>query len=132
MCQYVDDLAASGNPLRDDELVAYLLAGLDEEFNPVLTAVVARVDPITPSGLYSQLLSFEHHTSLQSHSSPGGSSSAMAASHGRGLSGGRGFGAPSHGQSWFFWQLQQQLIIPAPVLALWEDWSYDQEMLVQI
>jgi hypothetical protein len=94
---YVDDLAASGSPLRDDELVAYLLAGLDEEFNLVFTAVVARVYPITPSELYSQLLSFEHYTSLQPHSSPGGSSSVVAASCGRGLFGGRGFGAPSRG-----------------------------------
>jgi hypothetical protein len=97
MCQYADDLAASDNPLRDDELVAYLLAGIDEEFNPVFTAVVARVDPITLSELYSQLLSFEHHTSLLSHNSPGSLSSAMAASCGRGLSGGRGFSAPSRG-----------------------------------
>jgi hypothetical protein len=59
MCHYIDDLAASGNPLRDDELVAYLLAGLDEGFNPVFTTIVAQVDPISPSELYAQLLSFE-------------------------------------------------------------------------
>ena len=64
MCTYADELVASGAPLRDDELVAYILAGLNEDFNPVFTAVVARVDPIKPSELYSQLLSFEHHTNL--------------------------------------------------------------------
>jgi hypothetical protein len=42
MCQYVDDLAASENPLRDDELIAYLLVGLDEEYNLVFTSVVTR------------------------------------------------------------------------------------------
>jgi hypothetical protein len=41
MCHYVDDLAASRNPLHDDELVTYLLAGLDEDFNLVFTAIVA-------------------------------------------------------------------------------------------
>ena len=98
MSSYADDLAASGSPLRDDELVAYLLAGLDEEYNPIFTAVVARVDPVTPDELYSQLLSFEQHTALQSNNS-GGSSSAMAASRSGGLSGGRGFGGPSRGTS---------------------------------
>jgi hypothetical protein len=42
MCQYADELAAIGAPLRDDELIAYLLAGLDEDYNPVFTAVVAQ------------------------------------------------------------------------------------------
>jgi hypothetical protein len=52
MCHYADELAASGTALRDDELVSYLLAGLDEDYNSVFTAVVARADPITPSDLY--------------------------------------------------------------------------------
>jgi hypothetical protein len=59
MTQFADELATSGTPLRDDELIAYLLAGLDEDYNPVFTAIVARVDPISPSELYAQLLSFE-------------------------------------------------------------------------
>jgi hypothetical protein len=49
MCQFVDNLAASGTPLHEDELVAYLLAGLDEDYNPIFTIVVARVDSISPS-----------------------------------------------------------------------------------
>jgi hypothetical protein len=50
MCHFANELAVSGAALRDDELVAYLLGGLDidEDFNPVFTAMVARVDPITP------------------------------------------------------------------------------------
>jgi uncharacterized membrane protein YgcG len=102
MCHYVDELAAIGAPLRNDELITYVLTGLDEDYNPVFTAIVARTDPITPSELYSQLLSFEQHTSLQEHSSSGGSSSAMAASHGCGSSGGRGRSSRS-------WLLQLRL-----------------------
>jgi hypothetical protein len=64
MCQYVDEIAAIGASLHDDELVTYILVGLDEYYNPVFTAVVARTDPINPSELYAQLLSFEQHTSL--------------------------------------------------------------------
>jgi hypothetical protein len=37
MCQYTDELAAMGAPLHNDELIAYLLAGLDEEYNSVFT-----------------------------------------------------------------------------------------------
>jgi hypothetical protein len=92
MCQFVGDLATFvGAPLRDDELVAHLLAGLDEDFNPVFTTMVAQVDPITPSELYAQLLSFEQHTNLQAHHPPSASSPAMVASRGRGSSGGCGF-----------------------------------------
>jgi hypothetical protein len=86
MCQYADDLAASGTPLCDDELVAYLLTGLDEGYNSIFTSVVGCIDPIPPSELYSHLLSFEQHTSLQGQSSQGDSMSAMSASHG-----GRGY-----------------------------------------
>jgi hypothetical protein len=59
MSQYVDDLTASDSLLHDDEFVAYLLVGLDEEYNPVFTAIVTRVDPISPIDLYAQLLSFK-------------------------------------------------------------------------
>jgi hypothetical protein len=53
MSLFVDDLAVFGTPLRDDEFVTYLVAGLDEEYNPVFAAVVARVDPISPTNLYA-------------------------------------------------------------------------------
>jgi hypothetical protein len=93
MSQLVDDLAASGTPLHDDEFVAYLLTGLDEDYNLVFT----RADPLAPSELYAQLFSLEHHTSLQGNSAHGGLLSAMTASRGRGSSGGRGSGPPSCG-----------------------------------
>jgi hypothetical protein len=105
MCHYADDLAASRNPLRGDELVAYLLANLDEDFNPFFTAIVARVDLISPSELYAQLLSSEHHTNLQGTTTSGTSSSTLSAVRGRGSGGssrdnsrGRGHGhGPSRG-----------------------------------
>jgi hypothetical protein len=51
MCQYADNLAVTGAPLHDDELVVYILAGLDQDYNLVFIAVVARTDPISPSEL---------------------------------------------------------------------------------
>jgi hypothetical protein len=65
MSAYADELVTLGTPLHDDKFIAYLLAGLDEQFNPVFTAMVAQVDLIKPSELFSQLLSFENHTNLQ-------------------------------------------------------------------
>jgi hypothetical protein len=99
LTQYADELAASSAPLRDDELAAYLLAGLDEAYNAVFTVVVARVDPVSPSNLYAQLLSFEQHASLQAHGSFGGSSSAMTATRDCG-SYGRGSGGNDCGRGW--------------------------------
>jgi uncharacterized membrane protein YgcG len=92
------ELAATGAPLCDDEFIAYILAGLNEDYNPVFTGVVVRTDPITPSALYTQLLSFDQHTSQQAHASFSGSSSAMAASRGHGSSGGRGYGGSDWGR----------------------------------
>jgi hypothetical protein len=37
MSQLADDLAASGTPLHDDEFIAYLLTGLDKDYNLVFT-----------------------------------------------------------------------------------------------
>jgi hypothetical protein len=65
MRSLVDDMASSRTPLRNDELVSYILAGLDEDYNSVYTVVTSRVEPITPSELYAQLLGFEHHLQLQ-------------------------------------------------------------------
>jgi hypothetical protein len=44
MCQFAYDLAKASMPLHDNELVAYLLAGLDEEYNSLFTSIVGRTD----------------------------------------------------------------------------------------
>jgi hypothetical protein len=54
-----DDMALAGKPFDDEEMVSYILAGLDIEFNPVVLAVLAHVEPISITELYAQLLSFE-------------------------------------------------------------------------
>jgi hypothetical protein len=55
MCDYVDELAASSTTLHNDELVAYLLAGHNEDYNPIFSVVIARADPIKPPELYALL-----------------------------------------------------------------------------
>jgi len=86
-----EELAAAGRRLKDEEMVSYILTGLDQEYNPLVTAVTARVEPITLGELYSQLVSFEQHMELQN----GGSNpSANLATKG-----GRGGGNQSRGRS---------------------------------
>lgn len=54
-----DEMVAARRKLDDKELVSFILTGLDREFDPVVTAVVARVEPISISELYTQLISHE-------------------------------------------------------------------------
>jgi len=82
-----DEMAAAGKPLDDEEMVGYIINGLDAEFNPVTSALITRVEPITMPELFSQLLSFETRLDLQQG---GSSSSANLASRGRGGMRGRG------------------------------------------
>jgi hypothetical protein len=51
MCNYADELVAACAALHNDELVAFLLIDLNEDYNPVFTAVIARVDLIKPADL---------------------------------------------------------------------------------
>nr|CAD1824304.1 unnamed protein product [Ananas comosus var. bracteatus] len=88
-----DEMAAAGRPLEDDELVEYILTGLDEEYDPVVSSVIGRSDAISVSELYSQMLAFETRLSLRNsggHSS--GSSANVANQRGRG-----GFGRSGRG-----------------------------------
>lgn len=94
---YADEMAASGKPLDDEEFVSFLLKGLEEDFNPVVTAVIARYDPISPGELYTQLLSYECRMNLQVAPSPPAYSSANSAGRGCGATWGRnGFSGPGY------------------------------------
>jgi hypothetical protein len=59
-----DEMAAAGTSIDDKELVSYILAGLDLEYNLVVSAVVSRVEPILVTELYGQLLSYELRQAL--------------------------------------------------------------------
>lgn len=93
---YADEMAASGKPLDNEELVAHVCNGLDSEYNPVVSALVTRVESISITELYAQLVSFETRLDLQQDGS--GSSSSHVANRGGGR-GGRGSGDSSRGCS---------------------------------
>ena len=54
-----DELAAAGNPLQDDELISYLLHGLDMDYQPLVSALDARVTPVSLNELYAMLSNFD-------------------------------------------------------------------------
>jgi hypothetical protein len=98
MKSYADEMAASGQTLTDDEFVAYVLTGLDEEiYNSFVSSIVTRVEPISSVELYSHMLVFELRLMKQAANTSYTSSSANAASRGRGAPWTRG-GSPSCGR----------------------------------
>jgi hypothetical protein len=58
-----NDMAATGKPL-DDDLIQYILPGLDEDFNSVVNSVLARPRAITVAELAAQMLTFESYVDI--------------------------------------------------------------------
>lgn len=60
-----DEMAtAGGRPLDDEEMIQYIITGLGEGYSEVVSAVCARVEPISVGELYSQVLNFEARQAL--------------------------------------------------------------------
>jgi len=54
-----DTLAAAGQPFNDFESVFFLFKGLRFEYNPFVTSVTTRVDPLSIDELYGHILAHE-------------------------------------------------------------------------
>ena len=52
-------MESAGKHLDDDDLVSYILASMDVDFNPVVTSVANRTKAITVGELFARLVSFE-------------------------------------------------------------------------
>jgi hypothetical protein len=121
-----DDMATTGKKLDDEDLVGYILVGLDNDFDSIISTVSARVEPISVSKLYEQLIHHEQRQELRgkeyttvNYASQGRGGSPVRCSPNRGR--GRGRGSPL---------LQQQRRLQlggAP--ALWQEWAYHDEAL---
>ena len=93
-----DEMASAGKKIEDEELVSNILTGLDEPFDPVVSAVAARVEPITMNELYTQLVSFEQRMEIR-----GGwqqSSANIVAKGGRGNNSNNNARGGGHGGRW--------------------------------
>jgi hypothetical protein len=95
MKSLADEIASTGKTLEDEELVSYIMAGLDFDHNPIVSTMVARVERISVGELYAQLLSFEARWEL---TQGGQEASVNAARWGRG--GGPGPNNRGRGRGW--------------------------------
>jgi hypothetical protein len=80
--------------MDEEDLVAFILNGLDDEYEPAISRLVTRVEPVTVAEFYSILLNYENRQNLLHDAF------ANAANHGRGGppnrgDAGRGRGAPA-------------------------------------
>ena len=48
-----NELAIIGKPIDDDDLISYIIAGLDEEYVPVISSIVGRPDQVTVSEAFA-------------------------------------------------------------------------------
>lgn len=75
-----DELATSGKQVDAEELTAFILNGLDDDYDSVVSALAAKTEPITLSETYAQLLNFENRLNLRLE----GNMTANVAGRGRG------------------------------------------------
>lgn len=71
-----DNMAATSKKLDDEEITSYILAGLDVDFNPVISIVARRTEPVTLDELYTQLVSWEQRMDLLQAGGSGSSTNA--------------------------------------------------------
>lgn len=60
-----DTLTAVGQALSDTEMSSYILAGLGTEYDPFVTSITTRVDPLSLDELYGHLLAHEQRLEQQ-------------------------------------------------------------------
>lgn len=96
-----DELAAAGRPVSDPEMVDYILAGLDRDYDPIVAAIGAIKNSITVDDLFAQICAFDQRMEMLGDGPSGFRSSANAVYRGRGQSrsrGGRGRGNRGRGR----------------------------------
>jgi uncharacterized membrane protein YgcG len=85
-----DTLAAIGQPLREEEVISYVLAGLGPNYDALVTSLSVK-DDLTLDEVYSHLLAYEHRHEIQDADySIGGGSSANFINRNQRCGGGQG------------------------------------------
>nr|XP_020190366.1 uncharacterized protein LOC109776103 [Aegilops tauschii subsp. strangulata] len=95
-----DELIAARKKVDKEDIVSHILAELEEDFDPVVSAMCSWVEPVTMAELFSQLLSFETRMNLRGG---GSQSSANAATRGRFAKNGGGSGDRGRKQMRQWW-----------------------------
>ena len=78
-----DELAAAGRPVTDPEMVDYILAGLDRDYDPIMEAVGAIKNSITVDDLFVQIAAFDQWMEMLGDGPAGFRSSANTVYRGR-------------------------------------------------
>ncbi|XP_073356783.1 uncharacterized protein [Aegilops tauschii subsp. strangulata] len=81
---FADELAAARKPLQDDELISYILQGLDMDYQPLVSALDACITPVSLDELFAMLSNFDQRVA-QYQGSGGFKSLANAATRGGGV-----------------------------------------------
>jgi hypothetical protein len=61
---YADELADAGRTIDEEELVEYLLAGLDDVYNPLFAAIGVNGGDLTVSELYGKVCAYDSRIEL--------------------------------------------------------------------
>uniref|UniRef100_A0A453GJA3 Retrotransposon gag domain-containing protein n=1 Tax=Aegilops tauschii subsp. strangulata TaxID=200361 RepID=A0A453GJA3_AEGTS len=76
-----DELAAAGRPLGEGELISFIIAGLHMDYQPIISALDVRVEPITIDAFFSLVANFDQRVEMFHGNGAGGfKSSANLAS----------------------------------------------------
>jgi hypothetical protein len=86
MKEYVDEMMAAGKK-EDDDIVSYILTGLDVEYSGLVENVSSRTDPISLSNLFAQHLAAEARIENQRQAEMSGTMNVNAAARGGGFRG---------------------------------------------
>jgi hypothetical protein len=65
MCGYTDEMAAAGKLLDDDDVISYIINGLNVDYNSLVEHVDGMTDSISPETLYSHMLDTEARLAIQ-------------------------------------------------------------------
>jgi hypothetical protein len=84
-----DTLATIGQPLSEDEIISYVLAGLGSNYDSLVTSLSVK-DDLTLDEVYSHLLAYEHRHEVQDTDYNIGGSSANYINRNQGRGGGQG------------------------------------------
>lgn len=64
MRSLADQLAAAGKPLAEDVVISYMIAGLDMEYQPLVSALDARTEQVSLDELFTQMSNFDQCVAL--------------------------------------------------------------------
>jgi hypothetical protein len=64
MAGFADELAAAGKPLAKDEVVSYILAGLEGDYNSLVASIDAQKEQITLDDLYARMSNYDARNAL--------------------------------------------------------------------